>query len=312
LNFYFGYLGASGTFDNSTGIGSIAGAFLEVVSTLSSLVVYQDRDGVAGFQWDLSSSSQPFGCGALNPGTFDCFDGNSVDVKNNLTWTPLTKTEVNCSQYITGADAGCKVVYLNTAGFLAGNSTYVINITARAATQPIIINGILHSPLKLKWDVSINVPWWSWTLVNPAANNGVAIIAAHAGKAGAGLATVVTAPGSKSLTFTASAGHAAYFGYLESATTDTGGNTTIFTETYTGASIINYNANLVAAFLLIPLKLQLGALALLGWTSQVTIHSFLTTKPNTIYWDPENGMQTTSGSALLVPSVAVALMAFFW
>jgi hypothetical protein len=326
LNFYFAYLGATGTWDNETKTGAIVGAAAEISSNILSINAWYDRDGTEGLHWDIGANTgvDVFNC---DTGTYDCVDiQGGVDMKKDLVWTPLTRSEVSCAGAVTtGAenyDANCKINTLSTSGELPSNpGVSVVSITARTCSQPLLINGVQHSPDKAKWDVKINYPWANKTTLKDAANAKVALFALHAGKAGAGGVGVKVSGETKSLTFTAAGGRAAYFGYVPTAMI-AGASTTITTQTITAAEINAFDctgkpcAGLTGTnYITGVLKVVVGWLTNLGWTPQLTVHSFATVHPTQIDWDPEVGVtpnDNTSAAGLLVPGLGMLVACLFY
>jgi len=324
LSFYFGYLGATGAWDNVTRTGAVLGAAAEIASTISSINVFYDRDGVEGFQWDLADASKRydvFNCNATVT-TYDCIDvQGGVDMKT-LVWTPLTRSEVNCSSVLPAGnyEADCKINTLTTQGELASNpGVAVLSITARTVSQPMMINGVEHNPDKAKWDVRVNYPWANRPNLYDAPNAKVALIAVHAGKAGAAGVGVKDTAGTKSLTFAAAgAVKAAYFAYIPKARI-ANADTDIKTQTITVAEINAFDCLLKpcmgtpTADLTNGLKLAFLFYQAFGWQPQITVHSFATVHPGEIVWDPEVGVQSTggdeSGAEMVVPGILAMLVA---
>jgi len=308
LSFYFGYLGISGVFDNRTNTAAVAGALCEVSTAISSIQVYYDRDGVPGFQWDLTSGVDIFNCAT---GTYDCVDFNGKIDMERLTWTPISRTVDKCVDKIPGQGyvENCTIHTLTTAGQLNGTNVFTLNI--RTASQPLRINGLLHSPDKAKWDARIDYPWSIITNISNASIAKIALVKVHAGKAVAagGVATVNSGTVTKSLTFTAAGGKQAYYGYTTTVTID-GADSTVVTQTITNTQIKEGTGAGLTAVLVGYLQLVVGWLELNLWVPRITVHSFTVSHPNSIFWDPEVGVMSTSPAMIAVPSVLLALLAF--
>jgi len=314
LNFYYGYLGVSGVWDNRTATGSIAGAFLEISSSIDSIQVYYDKDGTSGFQWDLKSQNDIYVC----TGSWDCIDTNGKTDVKGLVWTPISRTVVNCSDVVpnAGYSDDCTIHTFTTTGSQSGAT--VLTITARTASQAITVNGVLISPLKVKFDVDVAVPWSSWPLLSDATHAKVALIFVHAGKAGGGSAIAsLTSSGASvvsSLVFNGANGKASYFGYTGTATVD-GSTSNVVTQRITGAQIEAYKGGLTATSILVGyLQIFVGIAKGFGWSLEITIHSWANEHPVAISWDPEVGMadQAKSSSTLLVPAAGALLLALFY
>jgi len=323
LSFYYAYLGASGVWNNSTSTGSISGSLLEISSTVSYIQVYYDRDGTPGFYWDLTQpQNDVYTCTA--GGTYDCFDTNgNIDV-TKLLWSDISLNITNCSLAVPGAGyaADCTIQTFTSSGALTVGGAAVLTVTARTASQPITVNGVLISPMKVKWDVDITVPWSYFTgttaLSSPTTAK-IALIFFHAGKAASGsaVATVTGAGASvvSNLVFNGAGGLASYFGYTGTATVDSN-TATVHTEVVTGAQVLAFNPTGATSIIVVTLlKAYIGVLQGFGWTVQLSFHSFDIAHPTVISWDPEVGMTNATASspaALLVPGVGVlALLTLF-
>jgi hypothetical protein len=306
LSFYFGYLGVSGVWDNKTQTGALTGALCEIYSSFNSIQIYYDRDSTPGFQFDLTGNDV-FDCTK----TWDCVDPAGAIAITNLTWDNITRVVDTCVSKIPNGnyDANCKIITLSTIGRM--NGTAVVTIDIRTASQPLTIDGVLHNPDKAKWDVRVNYPWAVMTGIATPASAKVALVNVHAGKAAtaAGVVTVNSGTVSKSLTFTGT-GKSAYFGYSTAVTVD-GAASTVVTQTITAEAISNWNGNLLTktADLMGKLKVAVIVYAVFGgWRVQLTIHSFTPSAPNNIFWDPENGVLSTSGAMATVPAMLLALV----
>jgi len=313
LSFYYGYFSGQGQWDNSAKTESISGSLLEISSALAGLSIYYDRDGTPGFQWALDPSIDIYTC--RDGDTYDCLDVNGRIQTGALEWSTIGASETSCATACpTGNyDPNCTVYALTTSATLPSlPSTPVFTITARAASQPILVNGVTTSPQKLKFDVTINVPWSNLTNLQNAATAKVMISALHAGKARDvnAVKTVNTATGS-SITFTSASGQTSYYGYTSTVTVD-GTTTNVVTIRIDGSQILNFGTGKGGtAVLIVLLQLVVNFLQAFGWVSSATIHSFTQTHPTTIVWDPEVGQTPTeTGSGLmLVPAAVVLLLA---
>jgi hypothetical protein len=313
-------LGLSGTWNNETKTASVVGAVAEIATSITSIAVWYDRDSVPGFQWDVVDPAKRYdiyNCLATTT-TYDCVDTNGfIDVRD-LTWTPINRTETKCTDAVPGGNynANCTILTFNTTGQLTTND--VMTITARIASQPITINGVLHTPDKTEFDVRIMYPWAAKT-IRDVTTAKLAIVALHAGKvAVGGAAATVTGTGTASLTFAAGTGKAAYFGYSSTATI-AGASTTVTTQTITGAQIKAATCPLLSpcagtntAALSFFLGLYATSLELLGWHSQLTIHSFASVQPLDVFWDPSLGFDAKSGAFVAVPGVLVAILSLLF
>jgi hypothetical protein len=322
LSLYFGYLGATGTWDSNLKTGGVTGVLAEIATSLSSIMVWYDRNGQAGFQWDLAAQVNIYDC--ATGGTNDCVDLQGAISMKDLTWTFIERNVTNCSAVASGYNENCTIHTLQTKGRkpVVGSST-VITITARTASQPIMINGILHTPDKAKFDVQIDYPWGDYTLLTAlkdAPKAKLALVAFHAGKVAAGAAVATIAQGAvKGLAWGAAGGKAAYFSYASTATIDAS-STTITTKTVAGAEVLaapcatgSPCATSLTGIILLALKASVTWLQGFGWSTQMTIHAFSSEHPLSIFWDPEVGVTGYSASAGVgvAPSVALAMVLAF-
>jgi len=313
LSFYFGYLGASGVWDNNTKTVNVAGALCEIASSLHSIQIFYDRDGVPGFQWDLAKGDDILSCAS---GTYDCVDTNGGINMDRLTWTPISRVVDKCVDKLpagtTGYDAtNCYIHTLSTEGQLNGSA--VVSLAIRTASQPIKINGQLHTPDKAKWDLRIDYPWAIIGNLSNASAAHVALLKVHAGKAvsAAAVATVNEGTVSKALTFTANGGKQAYFGYTTSVTVD-GAAANVITDTITNTEIKNWNGQgILTNLLMAGLKINVGILEAFYWIPQLTVHSFEKAHPNSIVWDPVVGVMTAPAN-VAIPSLVLVLLAFIF
>jgi len=304
-----------------TQVSSISGALAEVVSTISTLVVWYNRDGAPGFQWDMDSGVDIFDCTA---GTYDCVDPAGTIEVNALSWAPISRVEADCNA-ATGAttyDANCKIVTFQVVG--SRNSVPVLTLTSRTVSQPMNVDGVLNGPDRAKIDVTIEYPWAQITGLRDAPNALVALIGVQAGKA-VGAVQTQTLGNEKQVSFAAAGGKRAFFSYSDTATINTAiTSSPIITKTITAKDVEDFScvlgdpcAGLLNPTNLIMVKLKIGVAWLKAflWTPQVTIHSFTVKSAVKIYWDPAVGADNmearTSSSAILVPSAILSAVALF-
>jgi len=319
LSFYFGYLGATGTWDSTTKTGSMAGALAEVASSLSSINVWYDNDGVTGFNWDVTQPDitkrwNVYDCAQGVVNSYDCLDPNgSIDLKT-LIWTPISHTKVVCNTIpaLSTAPAGCEIHSLTTSGALASiPGTPVITFTARIASQPVLINNIPHGPDFTKFDVTVAFPWSQFNLYSNTTAK-VALIAFTAGKSGTFAAATTGSDGSNSLTFAAGSA-SSHYSYTANAQVD-GVSEPVTTQVITGQQILDFTcpagspcAGLFSATSWISAILKIGVnwWQAFGWKVSVTIHALGTSNmPTTIFWDPQVGADGGANSAAFaVPSL---------
>jgi len=329
LSFYFGYLGLGGKWDNSTQTTTVAGALAEVVASVTSLQVYYDFDGVAGFHWDITQTDPTkkrdiYNCDNAAAGKYDCVDASaSLDLKT-LDWTPIDHTKIKCNSIAALADYpdGCEIHSLTTSGHtIAAPTAKIIEFTIRIASQPVKINNIPHGPDYAKWDVTVNFPWASYTTLK--ANPRLALVTVAAGKSGVFVGSATrNDDGSNSLNFAAEGNKArAYYGYSSMATID-GASAPITTQVITGQQVLNFNCDLTSPcagltgtnLLVTALKYPIGIWAVLGWKTSIAIHTLGNNpQPGVVFWDPVTGAgDGSSPAAIAVPSALLVLLAFFY
>lgn len=326
LSFYFGYLGLTGSWDTSTKTGAMAGALAEVVSSFSSLNVYYNNDGQAGFKWDITgadaSTQDIFNCEVAKTKGYDALDlKGTIDFKS-LDWTAISHTKVQCNTIAALSDApdGCEIHTLTTSGSnstLSANS--IVKIDIRIASQPVLINGVRHGPDYAKFDVTVQYPWAAVNAqLYDSANARLALIALHAGKSGAFVgAANRNADGTDSLTFTTATGQTSRFSYTNDATID-GQTGPIYTQVITGAQVSAFTctgACFLSATNLVQLSLKatVNWLEAFGWKSSLTVHALGSdAHPANVFWDPEVGAgpsSNTNSAGFMAPSLMlVALM----
>lgn len=335
LSFYFGYLGVQGNWDQSTRTAAVTGALAEVVSTLSSINVWYDNDGATGFKWDISQADTTkrwniLDCAGGEAKGYDTLDlAGRIELKD-LTWSPIDHTKVACTSIpdLKDAPAACEIHTLKTSGSLGTSS--VITFTTRIASQPVLINKVLHGPGFAKFDVEVRYPWASKTLYK-ADKARLALIAFNAGKSGTFAASAKrNADGDDSLVFAAEGSKSqAYYSFKstaiisnDGATIDTGISAPVTTQVITGQQIIDFDCPIGSPCALTQtagtaaiLKLGVIWLQSFGWKSSITIHALGdTVKPANVFWDPSVGAGNGEASSafVIVPSAMFLMSALFY
>jgi len=311
LGFYFGYLGLGAAWDGSTGTAAVVGALAEVVAAIEFLVAYYDNDGTAGFQWNIGQTDPTkrwdiFNTQAGVTNKYDTVDPNGILYLNNLTWSPISHSSVSCQSVaaLTGYAAGCEIHSLTTSGSMPGVTTSVITITVRIASQPVLINGVRHGPDLAKYDCTINFPWSSFSISNPATAK-LAMVVYGAGKAGDFVGTATTNGDTDSLTFASADGKTSASYAYKNVATVAGVSANVYTSVYTGQQILNLQCVLGSPCLLTETQgFQLLLVATittfqnLGWKPSLTIHAFGTAvEPATVEWDPQTGAGPSSSTS---------------
>jgi hypothetical protein len=322
LSFYFGYLGLTGSWDSSTQTKTAAGALAEVVSTLSSINVWYENDGVTGFKWDISQTDVAKRYDVLNCALgelkgYDCLDPKGSLELKNMTWTPIDHVKVQCNTIpaLSTAPAGCEIHTLTTIGaHVSAPAVPVLTFTARIASQPVLIDNVLHGPEFAKFDVRVEFPWAAYTELYAPTKAKIALIAFNAGKSGAFAATAKrSSDGADSLVFAAAGSPTkSYYAYTPTATIDLVEGP-VTTQVISGQQIQDFSCPLGAPCFLtatqvvhLTLKAAVDWLQSFSWKSSITIHALGTTnKPLNVFWDPEVGASANSDSnsaAYAVPS----------
>lgn len=333
LSFYFGYLGVSGTWDTSAKTGTVAGALAEVVSTLSSINVWYDNDGQTGFKWDISQADAAkrwdiFNCAKGVENSYDALDPQGRIDLSDLVWTPIDHTKINCSSIpdLSDAPAECEIHTLTTSGALETSTAVpVITFTARIASQPVLINRVLHGPGFAKFDVEVRFPWAAFETKLYAADKAqLALIAFSAGKSGTFAASAKRdANGDDSLVFaTEGSKSTAYYSFKSTATIDDVPAAPVTTQVVTGKQILDFKCPLGSPCSLTPtaattLLLQAGVnwLQAFQWKASITIHALGTTaKPLNVFWDPSVGAGSgdVSSAAFVFPSLMFLTSLLFY
>jgi len=302
LAFYFGYLGVSGQWSNSSQTASVSGAVAEIVASWETLFVYYNKDGQLGFQWNMAKDI--FDC----TGTQDCIDLNGyIDIKN-MTFGGIIVSQTACP---TGYNANCTIYKFDTA-----STDGVLRFVLRLASEPVLLNGIRIEPNYGKIDVVINFPWTSFPLLRDAANAKVGIVAYTAGRAGTASASVSNVDGNAAVTFTAS-DKSAYFSWNGQAALTSNANAHVYAQYVSGSTIAANTCDtggcgLVTAIFVYSLKVRNAWLVAFGWTTEMLIFTWDETKPATVTWDPAIGVTSTqSAAAAVFVGPVVALVAVF-
>lgn len=337
LSFYFGYLGATGNWDASIATSNVAGAVAEIVSSWTSIIAYYDNDGTAGFKWNVDAAADArwdiFNCAEGAAKNYDTIDPAGGINLEELTWTPIARTKVQCNTNPALADApdGCEIYSFTTHGSNSSlPSIPIITFTVRIASQPVLINNVKHGPNFAKFDVTVQYPW---AAVSPrlysASTAKLAIVALNAGKAGSFVGSTVHSSDTDALVFTAgTSGHTSHYSFASTATID-GQVGAINTQVITGQQLIDFSCPLgspchgligITATSLLAGSLKIAATWLqgFGWKSSLTVHSLGTTAaPASVFWDPQVGAGGEYGgdantAAVAIPSFLVLVATFLF
>jgi hypothetical protein len=298
LAFYFGYLGVSGQWSNSSQTASVNGALAEIVASWESLFVYYNRDGTNGFQWNMNSDV--FDCTKTN----DCIDVNGViDIKSTAFGGIIT-TKVNCP---AGYNVNCTIYRFETS-----STDGVLTFVLRLASEPVLINNVRVEPNYGKIDVVINFPWTRFPNLIDSANAKVGIVAYTAGRAGTASAAASRVNGNDAVTFTAN-DKSAYFSWDSQAILTSSAGATVYAHYISGASVEANQCNaatcgILTTIFVAGLKIRNAFLVALGWKTEMLIFTWNEVRPATLTWDPAIGITNTenAGAAVFVaPFVAL-------
>jgi hypothetical protein len=228
LAFYFGYLGVSGQWSNSSQTASVNGALAEIVASWESLFVYYNRDGTNGFQWNMNSDV--FDCTKTN----DCIDVNGViDIKSTAFGGIIT-TKVNCP---AGYNVNCTIYRFETS-----STDGVLTFVLRLASEPVLINNVRVEPNYGKIDVEIRYPWSTRTNLTDATNAKIGIVAYTAGRAGTASASIARIDGNEAVAFTAN-DKSAYFSWDGNAALTSTTNARVYAHYVSGQTIADNNCD---------------------------------------------------------------------
>jgi len=286
LGFYFGFLEASASWQvsSSAALGSVSGSLAELMAAFYSVIVYEDRDGSPGFQYDLNA--QVLDCSS---GTHDCVrvdSGFTIDFKD-LTWNAVSKTTFDCTDQLTDPAEGetCTVTVYTMSDNL-DNVVFDFKVT----THPLTFDGVELDPDFGKLDVSINYDWTG----KDCDNCKLALTAATAGKTTDASFNFDFTSDSATTTATFNVGDlSAYFTWEDTASIS-GASSTVYVSAVTGADLDAWTCDglgcLTATTVLnLFWKVALGIWEAFGWDATIIIFSWNDVKPTSVFWDPVVG-----------------------
>jgi len=298
LGFYFGYLGVSGAWSNSSQTASLTGALAEIAASWETIFVYYNKDGQAGFQWNQMSDI--FDCSKSH----DCVDiFGSIDIKN-MTFGGIVVTRSDCP---AGYNANCSIYKFDTA-----STDGVLRFVLRLASEPVLINGVRVEPNYGKIDVVLNYPWASRTTLSDPTNAKVGIVAYTAGRAGTASASAARVDGKEAVTFTAS-DKSAYFSWDGEAALTSTSNARVYAQYISGNTVANNQCDatscgILTTLFIAGLKIRNGFFVLAGWSTEMLIFSWAESRPASLTWDPAIGVtdaQSAAAVAFVAPVVAL-------
>jgi len=280
---YVGYFTASGQWTFGTG-GGINASLVEVQAAFWKVLVWYDKDGVAGLQYQ--PGRDPTDCSK----SWDCFDSTlSKDLKD-LSWGTISTTTEACP---AGYSTNCSVYTftLSTTGADAG----FVTLAWKYATQPVLKNGVVLKPDYAKIDITINYPWP--TTVDASTNPKIGLVVGTAGKTGSVSGAVSVADGKAGAVWERN-GKNIYFNWdgtaqVGAATSTVHIDSTTLEELKAAScSIIPLTTNYDP--ICVGLALLGEGYKVFGWNTRVILFSWTDVKPTSIYWDPAAGSSTTA------------------
>jgi len=305
------------SFNPANGVVSTAGkaAWAEMVAGFNFIFLFQDRNGVPGFQYNLGDPV--FDCSQNNG--YDCIiNGSPIDLKQDVSWSAISIASTACPP---GYNANCSVTTFTTTGTLSADGTTVFQIVQTIANQKIIItaNGHTVGPDYAKIDFTVTYPWASASK-NQTANKAVACIgiAGYAGGSAGGAAFVGVFQTRPALVFSGSSGKVAIFGWDPIATVD-GVTQNVYVDTISGQEILNYKCPGILSIcpaIIAGWQVAAAVVQAIGWNVEIIFLSSPGAGSSTWEYDPTYGAAdstevTTGGSSFLAPTMYVTLLSFF-
>jgi len=286
LGFYFGFLEASASWQvsSSAALGSISGSLAELMAAFYSVIVYEDRDGSPGFQYDLTA--QVLDCSS---GSYDCVrvdTGFTITLKD-LSWVPVAKTTFNCTDQLTDPAEGeiCTVTVYTMA-----DSANTVIFDFKVTTHPLTFDGVALDPDFGKLDVTINYDWTG----KDCDNCKLALTGATAGKTTDASFSFDFANDSATTTATFNVGDLSAFFSWESTASIAGASSTVYVSAVTGTDLDGWSCSCLGCLTATTVlnlfwKVALGIWEAFGWDATVIVFSWNDVKPTSVFWDPAVG-----------------------
>lgn len=272
-------------------LGSISGSLAEVIASFYSIIVYQDRDSSAGFQYQLGKDVLDCSKGT----DYDCVRTDAVfyiDLKT-LDWDPITHTTINCTDDLVAPTEGeqCSI----TVWTMKTSDDSVI-FDLKTTTHPVTLGERYLDPDTTKIDVSINYDWTGKTCDDCK----LGLVAATAGKLLTGSLSfnVSDDDGTTTTNFEANGGIAAFLSWDANAAIKSVTSTVYYTaikytdlDAWECDGLLSSTNNCIAptALLNFAWKFALGVWGAFGWDGTVLIFSWADVKPTSVFWDPTIG-----------------------
>jgi len=293
FTFYFGYLQASTSWSvtSSDAFGSISGSLAEAVASFYSIIVYEDRDGQAGFQYALGSDVLQCDLGT----GYDCVrtDAGFEIELSSLTWNPISANVNNCTSLLPSSASPGEQCYVTTWTFSTSDGGVVFDMTT--TSHPVTISGKYYDPDSTKIDVSIAYNWTG----KSCSGCKLGLTAATAGFDLSGSISFdeLSSAGTTTTQFQASGGLAAFFNWDQGAAI-AGTTSTVYYSAVTYANLEAWSCAPLSttnwclaptAILNLAWEAILAIWNAFGWTGTMIIFSWNNTQPEQVFWDPTIG-----------------------
>jgi len=309
MAFYVGAFAATASYDGSANTGAISASLAEAVAVISSVVVWNNTDGVPGFQYTLGTDFQ---CPTTGTALNDClYPALTIDLKT-LTWTIISISQVPCPAG-AGYQPNCTVYSFTTTGSLSTGEA-VISFTFNLATEPVYVNQVLLTPDNAEFDVRVTYPWAAKAPL-PSGSLRVGLFGVTAGKVLSGSVSIAATSNSASVSFVGANGKGTAFGWKSAALV---GNvsSTVYYAGVSGADLNAYQCTLGDLACIIPnlrvglLKLSYAVYAAFGWQVQLIWFTWQDIQPAVVDWDPSMMSQATGGSGSVCASLFMIALTF--
>jgi len=267
------------------------------------IFLYDDRDGVPGFQYTLGALNA-FTCSSAAANVDCVMDGSNIRLKEDVFWSIWNIATAPCPAG-SGYSSNCSIWTFTTTATLLGNVP-VATVTLRLSSQPVLVNPTVNGheigPDRAKLDISITYPY---TAKGIAANSQakVGLSAVAAGKAGTFNAVAASIDGNNALVWNGNNDKASFWSYDGTAVVGSV-SSTVYVTAISGDSIEKYNCtlgvdcDLISVAIIISLKWVNGIWRAFGWTTELYFFSWNEVRPTQIDYDPSFGMIDSTNSAL--------------
>eukprot|EP01130_Rhizamoeba_saxonica_P001672 TRINITY_DN11543_c0_g1_i1.p1 TRINITY_DN11543_c0_g1~~TRINITY_DN11543_c0_g1_i1.p1 ORF type:complete len:413 (+),score=80.13 TRINITY_DN11543_c0_g1_i1:50-1288(+) len=294
LNYYYAKSDTSVSWDLEAEQGESGTVNTEILAGLQDVFIYYDKNDQNGFQFELGDDV--WDCSVEG---IDCIDsGGSIGV-SEMSWLPMTVSEVDCPFAGSGKySADCKVYVIE-----ARDTQDILRVTFKLANQHLKYDDIDLGHDSAKIDIEIRYPWNSQTLLDPE-NAKVGISFFTAGKS----ETKGTSVSNEKVSFRSEKGTTA-FSWVNHALVDNV-ETKVYSNTISGQEILDFecrlNCGLVEAIYIGVFQLVVGLYKGFKWDTQLLHFSWSETHPSVIVWDPEIGnLESTLSVDPVIAVVAV-------